>query len=95
MQSFHFKIQKQEINLAEKNRKVFKEKLETDRNKFREKVRPELMPSVVSITRREMRNPSAMVQNSLNGKLDKLPERQDRPMQNGSHSNFVVVVVQD
>ena len=74
---------------------MFKEKLETDRSKFREKVRTELMPSVVSITRREIRNPSAMVQNSLNRKLDKLPERQNRPLRNGSHSIVVVIVVED
>ena len=49
------------------------------------------MPSVVSSIRREMRNHSAMVQTRLNGKLDKLSERQDGPMRNGSHSNVVVM----
>ena len=49
------------------------------------------MPSVVSCINREMRNYSAMVQNRLNGKLDKMSERQDRPLRNGSHS-FVVIM---
>ena len=70
---------------------MFKEKLETDRSNFRENVRPELMPSVVGSVKREMRNHSAMVQNRLNGKLDKLSERQDRPLWNGSHSNVVIM----
>ena len=48
------------------------------------------MPSVVSSIRREMRNHSAVVQNRLNGKLDKLLERQDRTLWNGSHSNVVI-----
>ena len=64
--SFQLKLLKQEINRAEKGRKVFREKLETDRSSFREKVRPELMPSVVSCIKREMRGHSAMVQNRLN-----------------------------
>ena len=89
--SFQSKLLKQEINRAEKGRKVFKEKLKTDRSKFREKVRPELMPSVVSSIRREMRNHSAMVQNRLNKKLDKLSERQERPLRNSSHSNVVIM----
>ena len=76
---FQIKLLKQEINGAEKGRKMFKVKLETNRSKFREKVRPELIPSVVSSKRREMRNHYAMVQSRLNGKLDKLSERQDRP----------------
>ena len=54
---------KQEINRADKGRNVVKEKLETNKSKFRENVTPELMPSVVSSIRREMRNHSAMVQN--------------------------------
>ena len=49
------------------------------------------MPSVVGSIRREMRNHSAMVKKRLNGKLDKLSERQDRPLRNGSHSNAVIV----
>ena len=49
------------------------------------------MPSVVSSVRREMRNHSAMVQNRPNGKRDKLSERQDRPLRNGSHSNVVIM----
>ena len=63
----------------------------TDRSNFRENVKPELMPSVVSCIKREMRNHSAMVQNRLNGKLDKLSERQDRPLRNGSHRNVVIM----
>ena len=35
MPSFQLKILKQEINRAEKGRKVFKEKLETDRSKYK------------------------------------------------------------
>ena len=66
-------------------------KLETDRCYFRENVRPELMPSVVGSIRREMRNHSAMVQNRLNGKLDKLSDRQDGPLRIGSHSNVVIM----
>ena len=89
--SFQLKLLKQEVNLAEKARKVFKEKLVTDRSNFRENVKPELMPSVVSCIKREMRNHSAMVQNRLIGKLDKLSERQDRPLRNGSHSNVVIM----
>ena len=89
--SFQLKLLKQEINRAEKGRKVFREKLVTDRSSFREKVRPELMPSVVSCIKREMRGHSAMVQNRLNGKLDKLSERQDRPLRNDSHSNVVIM----
>ena len=54
-------------------------------------MRPEMMPSVVSSIRREMRNHSAKVQNRLNGKLDKLSDRQDRPLRNGSHSNVVIM----
>ena len=94
VQSFQLKLLKQEINRAEKGQKVFKEKLEkleTDRSKLRENVRPELMPSVVSRIRREMRNHSAMVQNRLNEKLDELSLRQDRPLRNGSHSNVVIM----
>ena len=56
-----------------------------------EKVRPELMPSVVSKIKREMRKYSAVDQNRLNGKLDELSERQDRPLRNGSHSNVVIL----
>ena len=52
------------------------------RSKFNEKVRPELMQSVVSGIRCEMRNHFAMVQHRLNGKVDKLSERQDRPLRN-------------
>ena len=85
------KLLKQEINPAEKGRKVFLEKFETDRSNFREKVRPELMPSVVGSVRREMRDHSAMVQNRLNGKINKLSERQDRPVRNGSHTNVVTM----
>ena len=62
---FQLKLLKQEIKREEKGCKVFKEKFETDRSNFRENVRPELMPSVVSIIRRQMRKPSAMVQNRL------------------------------
>ena len=89
--SFQLKLLTQEINRAEKGRKVFKEKLETDRSNFWETVRPELMPSVVGSIRREMKNHSAMVQNRLNEKIDKLSERQDRPLRNGSHSNVVIM----
>ena len=56
-----------------------------------EKVRPELMPSVVSIIRREIRYHSAMVQNRPNGKLDKLSERQNRPLRKGSKSIVVII----
>ena len=70
---------------------MFKEKLETNRSNFRENVKTELMPSVVGSIRREMRNHSAMVQNRLNGKIDKLSERQDRPHRNGFHSNVVIM----
>ena len=89
--SFHIKLLKQEIKRAEKGRKVFKKKLATDRSKFRQNVRPELMPSNLCRFRREMRNHSAMVQNKLNRKLDKLSERQDRPLRNDSHSNVVIM----
>ena len=89
--SFQLKLLKQEINRAEKDRKVFKEKLETDRSNFRENVKPELMPSVVSCIKLEMRNHSAMVQSRLNGKLDNLSERQDRPLRNGSRSDVVIM----
>ena len=78
--SFQLRLLKQKINSAEKGRKVFKEKLEIDRSNLRENVKPEWMPSVVSCIKREMRNHSAMFQNRLNGKLDKLSERQDRPL---------------
>ena len=61
---------------------MFKKEFETHRSKFNEKVRPELMQSVVSGIRREMRNHFAMVQHRLNGKVDKLSERQDRPLRN-------------
>ena len=77
------------MNGAEKGRKVFKEKSEKDRSNFRENVRPELMPSVVGSIRRD--NHSGMVQNRLNGKLNKLSERQDRPLRKGSHSNIVIM----
>ena len=66
-------------------------KIETDRSNFRENVKPELMPSIVSCIKREMRNHSAMFQNRLNGKLDKLSERQDKPLRNGSHINVVIM----
>ena len=85
------KFLKQEVNRAEKGRKVFKEKPETDRSEFTENNRPELMQSVVSSIRREMRNPSTMVRNRPNGKLDKLSERLDRSLRNGSHSNVVIM----
>ena len=89
VRSFQLKLLIQEINRAEKGRKMFKEKLETDRSNFRENVRPELMPSIVGSIRREMRNHSAMIQRRVNGKLDKLSGRQDRPLRNGSHSIVV------
>ena len=63
----------------------------TGRSNFKENVKPELMPSVVSCIKREMRNHSAMVQNRLSGKLDKLSERQHRPLRNGSHRNVVIM----
>ena len=91
VQSFKLKNLKQEIILAEKGRKMFKEKVETNRIIYRENVRPELMTSAVSRIRREMRNHSAMVQNRLNGKLDKLSERQDIPLWTGSRSNVVIM----
>ena len=59
--SFQLKLLKQEINRAEKGRKDFKEKRETDRSNFRENMRPELTTSVVGCIRREMRNHSTMV----------------------------------
>ena len=89
--NFQFEPLKQEINSAKKGRKVFKEKFETDRSNFRENVRPEPMPSVVGSIRREMRNHSVLAQNLFNGKLDKLSERQDRPLRNGSNSNVVIM----
>ena len=89
--SFQFKLLKQQINRPKKGRKVFKQKLETDRSNFWENVRPELIPSVVGSIRCEMRNYSAMVHNRLNGKLDKLSERQDRPLRNGSNSIVVIM----
>ena len=46
---------------------------------------------VVSSIRREMRNHSAIVQSRLIGKLDKLSERQDRPLRNRPHINVVVM----
>ena len=49
------------------------------------------MPSDVSCIKREVRNHSAMVPNRLNGKLDKLSERQDRLLRNGYHSNVVIM----
>ena len=70
---------------------MFREKLETKKSKSREEVRPEPMPSVVSSTRCEMRNHSAMVQNRPNKKLDKLSERHDRPLRKGSYSNVVIM----
>ena len=73
--SFQLKFLKKAINRAEKSFKVFKEKLETDKNKFKENMRPELMPSLVTSFRREMRNHSAMIQNWINGKLDKMSQR--------------------
>ena len=89
--SFQLKILKQVLNLAKKGRKVFNGKLQLDRSKVRENVRPELMPSIVSSLRHEMRNHSAMVKNRINGKLDKLSERQNRLLRDGSHSNVVVM----
>ena len=68
--SFQLKLLKEEINRAEKGRKVFKEKLETDRSNFRENVRPELMPSVVGSIRHEMRNHSKMVINCPRDRID-------------------------
>ena len=59
---------------------MFKEKLETDRSIFGEKVRPEQKSSIVNIIRHEMRNHSAMVQNRLKGKLEKQSERHDRAL---------------
>ena len=89
--SFQLKLLKEEINRAKKGRKVFKEKLATDRSNFRENVRQGLMPCLVFSIRREMRNQFAMVKNRLNGKLDKFSERQDRPLRNGTHSNIVIM----
>ena len=91
LHSFQLKILKQEINGAEKGLKLFKVKLETNRSKVSEKVRPELMSSVVSSKRRETRNHYAMVQSRLNGELDNLSERQDKALRNGSHSNVVIM----
>ena len=54
-------------------------------------MRPELMPSVVSSISRKMGNHSTMVLNRLNGKLDKLPERQKRHLRKGSHSNVMIM----
>ena len=89
--SFQIKLLKQGINRTKKGRKMFKEKFETERSNFREKLRPELIPFVVGSIRREMRNHSAMVEKGLNEKLDKLSERQDRPLRNCSHSNVLIM----
>ena len=70
---------------------MLRAKLETDWSEFKEKVRPELMPSVDAKIKFEMRNHSTMVQNIFNGKLDELSEKQDRPLQNGFHSNVVIM----
>ena len=48
------------------------------------------MASVVTSSRREITNHSAMVKNRLNGKLDKMSRRRDRPLRNSSHSNVVI-----
>ena len=89
--SFQLKLLKQEMNRAEIGHKLFKEILETDRSKFREKVRPEWMPSVVSSISLEIGTHSTVNQNRQNGKLDKLSERPDRPLQNLSHSNVIIM----
>ena len=70
---------------------MFKEKLETNRSKIMEKVRPELMQSVVNIIRREKKNPSSMVQNRLNGNFDTLSERQNRQLRNCFQSNVEIM----
>ena len=43
LHSFQLKLLKQEINRAEKSRKVLREKLESDSSNIMENVRPELM----------------------------------------------------
>ena len=85
------RLLKQAKNCAEKGRKVFKEKLETNRSRIIEKVRPELMQSVVNIIRREKKHPSSMVQNRLNGNFDTLSERQNRQLRNCFQSNVEIM----
>ena len=91
MHSFQLKLLKQEINHPERGVKVFTKELDTDMSIFRKMVRSELMPTVVSRIRREIRNDLAMVQSRLNGKLDKLSERQEKLLQNGSHCSVVIM----
>ena len=54
-------------------------------------MKPEVMPSVESNIRTEIRNQPTMVQNGRKGKFDKLLERQFIPLQNGSQSNVVIM----
>ena len=66
MQSFHLNLLKEELNLAGKGRNVFNEKFETNNNKFREKLRPEMMTSVIVSIRRGIGNHSDLVEDRLN-----------------------------
>ena len=52
-------------------------------------MRPERMPSVISNNRFATMNQSPTLKNRLNGNLDKLSQRQDRPLRNCFHSNIV------
>ena len=49
------------------------------------------MQSFDSSIRHEMSKRSALVQIRLNRKLDKLSERQERPLRNDSHSTIVIM----
>ena len=63
LHSFQSKLLKCGYNPAEKDCLLFKKKLERGRSKYRDQLRPELIPFVVGSNRREIRNQSAMVQN--------------------------------
>ena len=91
MHSFQLKLLGKEINRAEQSRRFFEEKLGEDRGILRKEVKKELLPSVVYSIRKEMRDHSELISKRLNDKFGKLTERQDRPLQNGSHNNVVTL----
>ena len=54
-------------------------------------MKKKLLPSLVHSIKKEIKDHSELISKRLNDKLAKLSERQDRPLRNGSHNNFVTL----
>ena len=71
--------------------RLFEEKLEEDRDILRKEVKKELLPSILYISRKEMRYTSKLITKRLKDKLAKLSERPQSFLQNGARINVVTL----